>query len=154
MSIQWRKAGAEELEELVSLRLTVLRAANRLPDDAALPEVAAATRAYYAQAIPSGACILYLAEEDGVLCGMGGVSFYRVMPTCDTPTGEKAYIMSMYTAPAWRRRGIARHTLELLIDEARRRGVSAISLEATDMGRPLYAQAGFLAADHEMYLPE
>jgi len=84
----------------------------------------------------------------------GGVSFYRVMPTCCNPSGRKAYIMNMYTAPAWRRQGIAQKTLDMLVRECRRRGVNFITLEATAAGRPLYEKYGFVAMGDEMILPE
>ena len=61
--------------------------------------------------------------------------------------------MNMYTRPEYRRRGIAYHTLDLLVKEIRRRGILSISLEATDMGRPLYEKYGFLPMEHEMELP-
>ena len=60
------------------------------------------------------------------------------MPTYHNPSGKKAYIMNMYTAPEYRRQGIAIHTLDLLVKGARELGVSQIALEATNMGRPLY----------------
>lgn len=75
------------------------------------------------------------------------------MPTYHNPSGRKAYIMNMYTRPEYRRRGIAYHTLDLLVKEIRRRGITSISLEATDMGRPLYKKYGFLPMEHEMELP-
>ena len=46
--------------------------------------------------------------------------------------------MNMYTAPEYRRQGIAFHTLDLLVKDAKEQGVLQIALEATDMGRPLY----------------
>ena len=61
--------------------------------------------------------------------------------------------MNMYTAPEYRRRGIAYKTLDLLVKEARSKGITAISLEATDMGRPLYEKYGFVRMNHEMELP-
>ena len=88
------------------------------------------------------------------LAGAGGVSFFQVMPTYHNPSGWKAYIMNMYTKPAYRRRGIAYRTLDLLVREAESRGVTAISLEATARGRPLYEAYGFTAMNHEMELPE
>ncbi len=87
------------------------------------------------------------------MVGTGGISFFRVMPTYHDPTGEKAYIMNMYTAPSHRRRGIAAHTLDLLVSAAKARGVTHISLEAADMGRPLYQAYGFVPMAHEMELP-
>ncbi len=75
------------------------------------------------------------------------------MPTYHNPSGEKAYIMNMYTHPEYWRRGIARKLLDLLVQEARDRGVTAISLEAAAMGRPLYEAYGFVSMKREMELP-
>ena len=86
--------------------------------------------------------------------GAGGISYYRVMPTYHNPSGYKAYIMNMYTRPEYRRMGIAYRTLDLLVQDARDRGISCITLEATAMGRTLYEKYGFTAMDSEMALPE
>lgn len=61
--------------------------------------------------------------------------------------------MNMYTKPEYRRKGIALKTLELLVTEAKEKGVFAISLEATDMGRPLYEKYDFVKMNDEMELP-
>lgn len=74
------------------------------------------------------------------------------MPTYHNPTGRKAYIMNMYTSPDYRRKGIAYKTLDLLVSSAKEKGISAISLEATDMGRPLYEKYGFIKMNEEMML--
>ena len=66
------------------------------------------------------------------------------MPTYHNPSGKKAYIMNMYTAPEYRRQGIAIHTLDLLVKNAKEQGVLQITLEATDMGRLLYEKYGFV----------
>ncbi len=73
--------------------------------------------------------------DDKTFIGAGGVSFYQVMPTYHNPSGKKAYILNMYTAPAYRRQEIAYTTLGLLVEEAKKKGISQISLEATDMRR-------------------
>lgn len=61
--------------------------------------------------------------------------------------------MNMYTDPDYRRKGIAYHMLELLIEEAEDKGIKCISLEATAMGRPLYERFGFVGMKDEMELP-
>ena len=76
------------------------------------------------------------------------------MPTYHNPSGRKAYIMNIYTRPEYRRRGVAYHVLDLLVRDCRERGVDFISLEATDLGRPLYEKYGFVAMRDEMILPE
>ena len=72
----------------------------------------------------------------------------------DDSTGKKAYIMNMYTAPKYRRQGIAFHTLDLLVKDAKEQAVLQIALEATDMGRPLYERYGFVKMEDEMELKE
>lgn len=40
----------------------------------------------------------------------------------------------------------------MLVADAKKKGISAISLEATDMGRPLYAKYDFVKMSDEMEL--
>ena len=61
--------------------------------------------------------------------------------------------MNMYTAPEYRRQGVAYKTLLLLVGEAKKRGIKNISLEATEAGRPLYEKFGFVQMKDEMELP-
>ena len=72
------------------------------------------------------------------------------MPTYHNPSGRKAYIMNMYTAPAYRRLGIAYRTLELLMQDIKTQGISQITLEATKAGRKLYEKFGFVPMKNEM----
>lgn len=107
---------------------------------------------YYKWALETGGHIAYLVYDNGTFIGAGGVSFFQVMPTYHNSSGKKAYIMNMYTAPEYRRRGIALHTLDLLVKAAKAQGVQQISLETTDMGRPLYEKYGFVKMKDEMVL--
>ena len=116
--------------------------------------VEAQSREYYEESLQAETHTAYLDFDGERVAGAGGISFFRVMPTYHNPTGWKAYIMNMYTSPDYRRKGIAYHTLELLIKEAKKKNVSYISLEATDMGRPLYERYGFVKMNDEMILPQ
>lgn len=149
---EYKKATIEDIEELVRTRILVLCAANKLSDDVDMSEVKQESCAYYKRALENGDHIAYLVYDKGNFIGAGGVSFYQVMPTYHNPSGKKAYIMNMYTAPDYRRQGIAFHTLDLLVEAAKKQGVSQITLEATDMGRPLYEKYGFVKMQDEMEL--
>jgi len=46
------------------------------------------------------------------------------------------------TLPAYRRRGLARQLLEVLIPHARQVGVKRLFLEASCLGQPLYEEFG------------
>ncbi|SEG06196.1 L-amino acid N-acyltransferase YncA [Butyrivibrio sp. Su6] len=150
--MNFRKATIEDLDILVTTRIEVLRAANRLDASVDMSEVERQSRDYYSKAMADGSHIAYLVFDEDKFIGAGGVSYYRVMPTYHNTSGEKAYIMNMYTASDYRRRGIAYKTLDLLVQDARSRGIKAISLEATEMGRPLYEKYGFVKMNDEMEL--
>lgn len=152
MKISYKKAGLEDVERLTETRIEVLKAANQLPDDIEMSEVKKQTYAYYQKALCDGTHIAYLVFDEGEVIGTGGVSFFQVMPTYHNPSGKKAYIMNMYTKPEYRRKGIAYQTLDRLVREIKNVGVTAISLEATHMGRPLYKKYGFTEMKDEMEL--
>ena len=137
--------GARRSGRTGSARLMVLRAANGLAPNAPLPQVEAETRRYFEAGLVTGSFAAVLVFAGGELAATGGELFYEVMPTCHTPTGKKAYIMNMYTDPAWRRKGLATRVLDRLVRECRARGVDTITLEATAMGRPVYERNGFCA---------
>lgn len=150
--IEYKKATTKDIAELVRTRVIVLRAANKLSDDVDMSIVEQESYAYYKRAVETGEHMAYLVYDKETFIGAGGVSFYQVMPTYHNPSGKKAYIMNMYTAPEYRRQGIAFHTLDLLVKAAKERGISQIALEATDMGRPLYEKYGFVKMEDEMEL--
>ncbi len=152
MEIEFRKAMAEDMDLLVKTRIEVLRAANGLTGGADMAEVEKQSRAYYETALADGTHTALLVFDHDRFIGAGGISYYRVMPTYHNPTGRKGYIMNMYTRPGYRRQGIAFHTLDLLIRDAREKGITAVSLEATAAGRPLYEKYGFSGMKDEMEL--
>jgi len=153
MNLTYKKATIDDLEILTESRITILRAANKLPNNEDMSVVKEESYRYYQEALTNDTHVAYLVFDGANFVGAGGISFFKVMPTFHNPTGQKAYIMNMYTKPEYRRNGIAYKTLDLLIAEAKRKDITSISLEATDMGRPLYEKYGFAKMNDEMELP-
>ncbi|MBE5949046.1 MAG: GNAT family N-acetyltransferase [Lachnospiraceae bacterium] len=153
MALSYRKATLADLEILTKTRIEVLRAANQLSTDIDMSEVKKQSLEYYQNALKNDTHSAYLVFDGEAFVGAGGISYFQVMPTYHNPTGKKAYIMNMYTNPDYRRQGIAFKTLDLLVADAKERGITSISLEATDMGRPLYEKYGFVKMNDEMELP-
>ena len=154
MSFTYKKASIDDIDLLTETRVEVLRAANRLSADTDMEEVREQSYNYYKKALLDGTHTAYLVFDGDAFIGAGGVSYYQVMPTVHNPDGFKAYIMNMYTRPEYRRKGIAYKTLDLLVSDCKSRGVKFITLEATEMGRPLYEKYGFVRMNDEMQLPE
>ncbi|MGP8078615.1 MAG: GNAT family N-acetyltransferase [Thermoplasmata archaeon] len=54
------------------------------------------------------------------------------------------YVMSMYTEPEFRGRGVATQIVRAQVRWARERGYARIFLHASERGRPIYARLGFV----------
>lgn len=150
--MEFRVATLNDLDLLTTSRIEVLRAANKLDASTDMANVEKESYNYYKKALEDNTHYAILVMEDDKFIGAGGVSFYSVMPTYHNPSGKKAYIMNMYTAPDYRRQGIAYKTLDMLVKISKERGINNISLEATEMGRPLYEKYGFVKMESEMEL--
>ena len=153
MSIVYKYASINDIDMLVKTRIEVLKAANCLDDSTDMTKVESESYNYYKNALSDNTHTAILVFDDDKFIGAGGVSYFRVMPTYNNPTGEKAYIMNMYTSPEYRRKGIAYKTLDMLVKDAKSRRITEITLESTKMGRPLYEKYGFIAMTSEMILP-
>ena len=93
-----------------------------------------------------------LAIDGGEVIGCASMSFMWIMPTFSHPTGKRAHLMNVYTRSEYRRQGIARKMVNMLIDETWKRDATEISLDATTMGRPLYESMGFTNSTESMVL--
>lgn len=146
----YRRATLEDVGSLVSLRLAFLaEVSGATESDPVLRESLAE---YFSRTIPSEEFIGFLAVSDGAIIATSGLVFHRHPPSNRNPTGREAYIMNVYTDPAWRRRGIATRLLELLIDYARQNNCGKISMHALPQGRSIYVSAGFVPIETEMRL--
>ena len=143
--LRFHKATIADVEALSKLRAVVLHDANELPADVIIPnEVVDNSRDFYSRKLTDGSHIAYLVYDDDKIVGSGGVTFYELIPMYYNRSGKIAAIVNMYTAPEYRRRGIARRVLDLLINEMRSQGLTYVQLEATRQGRPLYEAYGFV----------
>lgn len=146
------KAGIEDLELLMSWRMEVLHAVFELSADYDLSALEEQNRRYYVENLQSGSHVACLAKRNGEIVGCGGVCFQSEMPSPDNPSGKCAYLMNIYTRPAFRKEGVGEAVVEWLIAQARKIGAQKIYLEATEVGAKLYSKLGFVRMDGMMKL--
>ena len=147
--IEYKIATKDDIELLMSSRLEMLKVVNNLPADYEYSEeIVRESRDYFL----NGDHITVLAIDDGKVIGCASMSFMWIMPTFSHPTGRRAHLMNVYTRSEYRRQGIARKMVNMLINETWKRGATEISLDATTMGRPLYESLGFTNSTEGMVL--
>lgn len=148
--VKYMIASKEDMELLMESRLEMLRVVNDLPSDYEFSEeFVAKSREYFENGMQT--TILAMNEEEAVI-GCATMCYIELMPTFSHPTGKRAHLMNVYTNSRYRRQGIAIHMLEMLIGEAKEKGVTEISLDATEEGRLLYEKAGFVESEECMVL--
>lgn len=139
-------AQKSDLSEVLAIRMEMLSVVNAGKSfDAAFVE---RSRNYFT----NGAQTTVLAFDGENAVGCATICYVQVMPTYSHPTGNRAHIMNVYVREEYRRRGIAREMMEMLLDEAKSRGVTQITLDATESGRPLYQALGFESSEEFMEL--
>lgn len=147
--IQYITASKDDIELLMQSRLEMLKVVNDLPEDYVYDDTFVEnSRDYFFN--PNQTTILAM-DEDNVI-GCATMCYIEIMPTFSHPTGKRAHLMNVYTNSQYRRQGIARQMLDMLIAEAREKGVTEISLDSTESGRPLYKKCGFVESDECMVL--
>ena len=82
-------------------------------------------------------------SSDGSAVASGLVWFRPDQPRPKLPTLVSPYILSMYTDPAWRGRGIASRIVQELIALCREAGYPNAELHASRFGRRIYRRVGF-----------
>ncbi len=138
--IEIKTTTKEDIETLMNIRLEMLRIVNCMKDGENFSEeLIQSARKYFL----NGEQTTVLALDNEKAIGCASISYITIMPTFDHPNGKRAHLMNVYTNKAYRKRGIATKMIQILIDEAKKKGCTEITLDATDMGRPLYKKVGF-----------
>lgn len=140
-----REATAADAALLVSARRRMFEDMGEVSDDS-LAQIDAGFERWLLPRIADGSAGGWIAEEDGEWVGAVTVSHDEVPPSRSNPTGRQSYLFGLWVRHDRRRRGIARAIVERCIADARERGEGAVTLYASDAGRPLYESLSFGAA--------
>ena len=105
--------GAERLGDVIKLRVEMLSLMHAEADFSG--EFTRLSEEFFG----SGEQTTILAYDGEKAVGCATMCYITVMPTFDHPTGKRAHLMNVYTNEKYRRQGIARQMVTMLLDEAR-----------------------------------
>ncbi len=140
MVITYRKLTAEDLDTFISMRIRQLREEGAKEDI----DLAPSLQDYYRRHLADGTFVSWLALDGEKIVGTSGMSFVEKPPYFGCPTGRIGLLSSMFTDPAYRRKGIAKELLSRVVEEARSYGCGTVQITASDMGVLLYTDYGFV----------
>ena len=138
--MEYRRLTPDDLDIFISMRINQLREEGAKEETDLRP----ALLDHYTRHMADGTFVSWLAVDDGKIVGTSGMSFVEKPPYFGCPSGKIGLLSSMFTDPQYRRRGIARKLLSLVVEEARNYGCGTVQITASDMGVLLYTDFGFV----------
>jgi GNAT superfamily N-acetyltransferase len=121
-------------------------------DNSAFRKIETAHNDKLEKQLSDGSCVAWLIEYNKDIVASGAVSIISMVPVPDDPSHEVAYLHSMYTEKDFRRKKLAHRIIDEAILYCKGKGIKRMILAASDAGRPLYKQVGFLPAENLMRL--
>ena len=147
--MEYKIATIKDVDIMMNIRLEMLRKVNQLSDDYIFSkELIENSRSYFLD----GNQTTSIALKAGKVVACASISYIQVMPTFSHSTGNRAHLMNVYTKSDYRRQGIAKKLVQMLIDEAKENKITEISLDSTIEGRMLYEGLGFIFSDECMVM--
>jgi GNAT superfamily N-acetyltransferase len=137
-----RQGTPADIPEILRHRRAMYEAMD-YSDAAALSAMLSTCEPYLTEALANGTFQSWLALEGTRIVGSGAV---LINPWPSHPYDlecRRATILNVYVYPDFRRKGIARDLMKIMIDWCRTEGFTAVYLHASKDGRPLYEALGF-----------
>lgn len=141
--VRIRPIGFNEIDVLVSYRLAYLEEMQGERDAAYTEKLRANLKHYFTESLRNDLTFAFLAELNGEAVSFGAMVLKKIPGDFNKPFYLEGDILNMYTVPLFRRKGISAMILERLIEEAKRRGISKVSLHTSKDGEKLYRKFGF-----------
>ena len=147
MNVTYRKATLNDIELLVNTRVSLIDEDSGLNEDEKI-NLYDSNKLYMQDAMKQETFVSFLAFDGDTFIGTASACLYAVLPGKKLPKGKNAYIQNVYVLPSYRRHGIGKMIVSMVIDEVKQRGYTRITLHATKMGKSLFNSCGFQSSEN------
>jgi GNAT superfamily N-acetyltransferase len=139
-----RVAVVPDVPELIDLRLQLFADVRHIAAMGSETELRNATERYFADAMNADdGNKTWVAVVNERIVATGTLAVFQRPPSPNNLFGLEAYLLNMYTVPAYRSKGIATTLLTEMMAFARSAGYGKVWLHASAAGRSLYESYGF-----------
>jgi GNAT superfamily N-acetyltransferase len=105
-----------------------------------------------AREIPSGTCIAWVVQRGDRIVSSGAVSIVSYVPVPHDLSSRIAFLHSVYTEKEYRHLHYARKITDEAARYCREQRIRRLYLFASEAGRPVYEEAGFIPVSNTMLL--
>ncbi|MDP2336317.1 MAG: GNAT family N-acetyltransferase [Bacteroidota bacterium] len=141
--IQIREIGITEVEILTTYRMAYLTEMQGERSEEYQQKLKNELTEYFILALAEDRLFALLAEHDSEILSFGAMVLKKIPGDFNQSSYLEGDILNMYTVPFARRKGISAMILQQLLNEAKRRGISKVSLHTSKDGEKLYRKFGF-----------
>jgi len=141
--ISVREISLEDIDLLITYRLAYLEEMQGECSNDYREMLCKELAQYFSSGLKENRLFAFIAEQEQEALSFGAMILKTIPGDLNQTSYIEGDILNMYTVPSARRRGISGLILERLIAEARKRGVSKISLHTSADGEKLYRKFGF-----------
>lgn len=144
-----RRASTADLDTLVAHRRAMFLDMG-YRDGAALDSMSAKFRVWVREHMDSGEYLAWIIKaSDGLVVAGTGLWLMDWPPHMVGKSERRGNILNVYTREEFRRRGLARKLMEVVLEWCRENRIDTVILHASPDGKGLYESMGF-AATNEM----
>ncbi|MBR3311737.1 MAG: GNAT family N-acetyltransferase [Solobacterium sp.] len=151
MNTEIIKAGPEDIESLAEMRIAYLQEDLGEMSSQEADQYRIRLREYFERKINKD-IFCYVAKENEEVLSTAFLLVSEKPASPSFPNGRTGTILSVYTRPAYRGKGLARRVMEALVRDAENMDLCLLELKATEDGYSLYQKLGF-KEDKSHYRP-
>ena len=140
-------AKEEDIEELIRLRIAYMKddfgsvsEEEKAGMESQLPD-------YFKRKLGTE-LIAFTARDEGRIVSVAYLHIIEMPANSILLNGLFGDVLSVYTEPEYRGRGLCTQLMKNLVEYGRERGLGRIDLKATDDGYPVYAKVGVVETEH------
>ena len=147
MSIIFDEATKEDINELVRMRIAYMKddfgsvsEHERKCMESQLPD-------YFERKLGTE-LVAFVAKDGDRIVSVAYLHIIEMPANSILLNGLYGEVLSVYTEPEYRGRGLCSTLMRNLVEYGKKRGLGRIDLSATDEGYPIYAKIGFKDKEH------
>ena len=110
-NIIYQRLTEDKIDTFIQMRINQLREEGATED----VDLAPALRDYYVRHMADGSFVSWIAMDGEKIVGTSGMSFVEKPPYFGCPSGKMGLLSSMFTDPDYRRKGIAKSDMGVLL---------------------------------------
>ena len=147
MGIVFNEATKEDIDELIRLRIAYMIDDFGSVSDAERSAMEKQLPDYFERKLGTE-LIAFVARDEDRIVSVAYLHIIEMPANSILPNGLYGDVLSVYTEPGYRGKGLCTGLMENLVEYGKRRGLGRIDLSATDEGYPIYAKVGFKDKEH------